>query len=115
MDMKRNVNFIECAKHIVIENHLKPDFSVTKLYSIMSVNKTTLFRNIKKHCNQKPKEFIEDIKLEKAMLLLNKKSKIKEVAYESGFQDYRCFSRRFKKKYGYNPSTYKKKALLNQQ
>lgn len=57
-----------------------------------------------------PIDYINTIKLYRAVHLLvynPEKKSIETVAYETGFNDYRYFSRLFKKKYGVTPSVYK--------
>jgi transcriptional regulator GlxA family with amidase domain len=61
-----------------------------------------------------PFEYINDLKIRRAMYLLEVTSKsIEEIAIESGFNHYSHFYRLFMRKNGISPFEWRKKVRLN--
>jgi len=55
-----------------------------------------------------PGEYLINLRLRKALLLLNFPNSIAEIARLSGFSDSNYFKDSFKKKYGVTPRNYRK-------
>lgn len=69
-----------------------------------------MYRKLKSLTNLSGNEFIKNIRLKKAVQLLESENfNIAEVAYKVGFNDPSYFSRMFKKQYGKAPSEYVEK------
>lgn len=68
----------------------------------------TLFRALfKKYYHKAPTEYITELRLERARLLISNGSTVKAAAFESGFNDSKYFARVVKSKTGYTPKELK--------
>lgn len=80
----------------------------------MSVSVSTLERMIKAKYNMTPKQYITEIKLIKAEVLLRQGNiNVKQVSFQSGFNSVAYFCHCFKKKYGKPPKAYCLSVLNN--
>ena len=71
----------------------------------MSVSVSTLERMIKAKYKMTPKQYITEIKLMKAEVLLRQgNTSVKQVSFQSGFNSVAYFCHCFKKKYGKPPN-----------
>jgi AraC-like DNA-binding protein len=71
-----------------------------------------LYRKLKSLTNLSGNEFIKNIRLKKAVQLLETQNyNIAEIAYKVGFSDPSYFSKIFKKQYGKSPSEYFEKGV----
>ena len=91
-----------------IEEHLeKSDFDLEQLSSALDMSKSTLHRKIKSITGLTPLDFIRNIKMKRAsMMLLDGKLTISEIAYAVGFNDPKYFTKCFKTEFGTTPSEY---------
>lgn len=97
----------------IIEQHLADDqFDVLRLGDLLGLSKSTLYRKTKVLLNISPSEFIKNIRLKHACLLMerDKSITVSEVAYETGFTDPRYFATCFKAVFGMTPSEFQKNA-----
>lgn len=93
------------------ESYIKQNFkhvSVTSLAEYLQVNRSHLFRLFKRHYGISPQQFIMDVRIKHArMLLTSTNLPIKQVATDAGFGDAHNFSRQFKKYAGLSPHIYR--------
>ena len=83
------------------------DYSVDTLEKEMSISHTHFYRKVKSLTGFSGKELLQNMRLKRAAdLLLQNKLRVSEIAYMTGFNDPRYFSKCFRKKYGMNPSAY---------
>lgn len=96
-----------------IEIHIeRSDFDLDELSSALNMSKSTLHRKIKSITGLTPLDFIRNIKMKKAcMMLLDGRLTISEVAYALGFNDPKYFSKCFKNEFGATPSEYQQKCI----
>lgn len=94
-----------------IEQHLEePEFDLEQLAAEKHMSKSTLYRKIKSMTGMTPLDFIRNIKMKRAcMMLLSRSHNISEVAYAVGFSTPKYFSRCFKDEFGVTPSEYLQK------
>lgn len=89
------------------QNLTNSNLSVEDLSRHMSMSRSTLYTKIIEMTGQSPVEYIRNVKLEKAALLLEKSTlTISEVGYATGFATPNYFTRAFKAKYHMLPSQY---------
>lgn len=82
-------------------------FSVEYLASEVGMSRANLYRKIKLILNDTPVNFIKKIRLKRAEQLLKKNSMyISEIAYMTGFNNQKYFSKCFHKEYGISPTEY---------
>ncbi|QXP71847.1 response regulator [Polaribacter sp. R2A056_3_33] len=98
--IKKLVGIVETS----MGDHL---FSVEYLASEVGMSRANLYRKLKVILNETPVNFIKKIRLKRAEQLLKKNSMyISEVAYLTGFNNQKYFSKCFNKEYGISPSEY---------
>ncbi|WP_207424623.1 hybrid sensor histidine kinase/response regulator transcription factor [Desertivirga brevis] len=93
---------------LYIEQNINdPKLSVEDLSKHLNMSRSTLYSKIRELTGQSPIEYIRNVKLEKAVLLLEKSAlTIAEVGYAAGFATPNYFTRAFKTKYHMLPSEY---------
>ena len=113
----KNAKFLNAAIGTVERNLYSKDLNVSTLCAELNVGKTTLTERLKEASGLTPREFIEDIRLKHAALMLQDGVyRVAEVADNLAFSSPKYFAQRFKLKYGVTPRDYKgRKTDLSQQ
>jgi len=90
----------------LIQTHLNDSqFSVNFMTRELGVSRPQLYRRIVEITGRSPNQFIRDMRLRKALvLLLENRFSVSEIAYEVGFGTPSYFTKRFQEKYGVAPS-----------
>ena len=102
-------NYVDLAINYMNLNYAK-NISIELLSRIVGVDRTYFYRLFKESTKISPKEYLSNLRVEKAkMLLCNSNMNIKEIALSVGFSNYLSFERVFKEKSGVNPTIYRKK------
>lgn len=102
-------NYVDLAINYMNLNYAK-NISIELLSRIVGVDRTYFYRLFKESTKISPKEYLSNLRIEKAkMLLCNSNMNIKEIALSVGFSNYLSFERVFKEKNGINPTIYRKK------
>lgn len=94
----------------VIEEHLSDtEFDVNMLAQEVGVSRSSLYNKLKALSSLTPNEFVLNIRLKKAALLLknNPELQITEIAYQLGFSSLRYFRHCFKAQYGKAPQEFR--------
>ncbi|HJV77041.1 MAG TPA: two-component regulator propeller domain-containing protein [Paludibacter sp.] len=91
-----------------VEDKLSDDtFDFDQFAIDMATSKSTLHRKLKSLTGLSPGEFIRNIRLKHAALMLTKNAgNISEIAFAVGFNDPKYFSRCFKIEFGLSPKEY---------
>lgn len=107
---KIDKEFLQHAVDVVERNILECDYSVELFSKDMCMSRMNLYRKVQTLTGLTPSEFIRDIKLKKAALILKStpNASINEVAAKVGFATPSYFSKCFKQKFGMLPSVYAK-------
>ncbi len=95
----------------IIENSLEDNLlGVEYLASEAGMSRANLYRKLQSIINDTPVNFIKQIRLKRAVQLLKDSGLyISEVAYMTGFNNTKYFSKCFHKEFGMSPSDYAKK------
>jgi DNA-binding response OmpR family regulator/nitrogen-specific signal transduction histidine kinase len=102
--------FLETVRRVIEENIGNNQFGVEQLADEVHLSRTHLFRKLKALANVTPVELISDIRLQKAAELLRARGdSITQISYDVGFREQSYFAKRFRKKFGVNPSEYQAK------
>ena len=89
------------------ENLTNSQLSVEELSRHLGMSRSTLYNKILEITGQTPVEYIRNIKLDKAAVLLEKSDmQIAQIAYSVGFSTPNYFAKSFKAKFGVLPSEY---------
>lgn len=92
-----------------IREHLSESFSLKEIASYLAVNSAYLSRLFKKNTGKTIVTYINEEKMKMAKRLIESGAlSLKEVAVETGFQNYNHFYLLFKETYGISPSEIKK-------
>ena len=103
-------DFIEVMNKHIYENIDDSSFTVEQLAAKLNISRVQLYRKIKSILNISLSDYILNIRLEKAKILLNEsKLSISDVAYSVGFSSPSYFSSSFKSKFGKTPKLFRKK------
>ena len=108
----------EFAKRVLetIQNNLSdPNFNIEALSKVMKYNRSSLSKRIKKTTQSSPSDILREVRIIKAMELLNSgSSNISEVAFGCGFSSLSYFSQAFKAHTGKSPSDWVEEKLLSE-
>lgn len=92
----------------LIQYDLTADLSLKSIAGQLNVNSSYLSRLFHKECGCTLTEYVNQQRMERAVVLLGNESKlIQDIANECGFQDVTYFIRVFKKQYGVTPAAYR--------
>lgn len=101
--------FIQKVTELVKEG-LGKNFNVDTLCASVNMSRTSFYNKIKALTGIAPAEFIRNIRMQEAALMLkSQRYTVAEVSDKMGFADPKYFTDTFKKFYGVPPSTYMKK------
>lgn len=105
--------FMEQCVACIEQNLDNPDFDVNMFAQAMSIGRTKLFLKLKGITGQTPNDFILNVRLKKAqMLLMQTDTKtISEIAYEVGFNSPSYFIKRFRELFGVTPAQFQKGSI----
>ena len=94
-----------------VKKNLDQEFNVDDLCQEMGMSRSSLYNKIKALTDRSPSDFIRQIRMKEAAILLkSKKYTISEVSDMMGYSDPKYFTDIFKKHYGMTPSAYMKQA-----
>jgi len=89
------------------ENLHNPQLSVEAMAKHLCMSRASLYNKVLEITGMSPVEFIRSVKLEKAVILLERSDlSIAQIAYEVGFSTPNYFARAFKTKFNMVPSEY---------
>lgn len=101
---------IEKAMKYVSDNIDSPKLSVEELSDYLGMSRVRLYKKIKQITGKTPIEFIRIIRLKRAAQLLRESQlNVSEIAYRTGFNSPKVFSKYFKEEFGILPSLYQDK------
>ena len=102
-----DANFLKRCNQLVELNITNSEYGVEELSAEIGLTRVHVYRKIKHLTNLTVSEFIRNIKLKKAALLLTTSGKsVSEIAYETGFSSPSYFSKCFKDYYKLSPTEF---------
>lgn len=105
--------FIQKAISIIEEHIHDAEFKIEDLMDSLAMSQSTLYRKLKSLTGLSITAFIRSVKLKKAAeLILTVDWKLNQIAYESGFNDYKYFKTCFQEQFGCLPSQYRSKKTI---
>ena len=91
----------------LLKNYKKSDLSIKEIADRSFMSEVYFRKIFKKEYGVSPQKYIIDLRMQNAVGLISAGYySLKEVAYMSGYNDYKHFSVEFKKKMGVSPSEY---------
>jgi len=104
--------FLLKLKKFVEENLSDIGFKVPDMHHPFGMSSSSFFRKVKLLTNMSPVEYVRNVRINRAALLLAKKElSISEIAYNTGFTDQSYFGACFKKQIGMTPTEYLKNKI----
>lgn len=101
---ERERNFVDTLRQLVTDNMSVPGYGMDDICSAMGMSRMQLHRKITAILNQKPSQFIKEVKMKRAYSLLKEKGlNITETMYEVGYSNYSYFSKLFVEVHGISP------------
>lgn len=92
-----------------LRQHMERDITVTEMADLAGLSRSHFARLFKEHEGMSPREYVEDLRLKRALQLLYTESiTVKEIAYACGIHDANYFCRLFKKHMGMSPGEYRR-------
>ncbi len=108
MNVNKDIGRIQSILKYIEENSGR-QVSLKEIADHHQINQYYLSHFIKKKMGMSFQEYLNSIRLDKAInLLLSSNKPITEISYASGFPSIKSFNRRFKNMYGCSPTEYKK-------
>jgi signal transduction histidine kinase/ligand-binding sensor domain-containing protein/DNA-binding response OmpR family regulator len=99
--------FLEKLQDLVEVNLSDIDFKVPNMHQPFGMSSSAFFRKVKQLTNMSPVEYVKNVRINRAALLLVKKElSISEIAFNTGFSDQSYFGACFKKQIGMTPTEY---------
>jgi signal transduction histidine kinase/ligand-binding sensor domain-containing protein/DNA-binding response OmpR family regulator len=105
-------HFLIRVVKIVEQNLDNLNLDISFLEDELKMSNMQLYRKLKSLTNLSGNEFIKNVRLKKAVQLLESENfSVSEIAYKVGFNDPSYFTRMFKKEFGKTPSEYLERSL----
>ena len=99
--------FLRKVISIVEERMECPTLSIDQIADSLNLGRNTFYKKFKSLTDIAPVEFVRDMRLQKAKILLDQGlDNIAEIAYQVGFSNPKYFSTCFREKFGTSPKTY---------
>lgn len=99
--------FLRNVISIVEERMECPTLSIDDIADSLNLGRNTFYKKFKSLTDIAPVEFVRDMRLQKAKILLDQGlDNIAEIAYQVGFSNPKYFSTCFREKFGTSPKTY---------
>ncbi|MBM7569229.1 AraC family transcriptional regulator [Paenibacillus sacheonensis] len=113
-DADRNDFMIETIKEIVQANYKDLNLSLQSVSELLKMSSVYVGRLFKKAEGKSLADYINEVRLQQTMLLLEKGDfTINEIMEAAGFSNQSHFFRLFKKKFGTTPREYRMKKMLS--
>jgi AraC-like DNA-binding protein len=107
-----NEKFLNMLMDYTEKEWYNSTLSADGLRKHLGYSKSQLYRKMIANIGTSPNTFIKEYRLNKALILLNKKTdNIAEIAFQTGFNSPAYFSKCFLETYGILPSTYLKQVI----
>lgn len=105
---QKDIKPVRVVKEYIEENYMQ-EISLNQLAELVEMNASYLSSVFKKETGMAYSEYLIQCRIKQASRLLAETSlSVSEVAYRSGYQDARYFSKQFSKQVGLKPSEYRK-------
>lgn len=102
-------HFIEQMMNFMEENMSNSELTVEDIATALAMGRTVFYKKIKSIIGLSPIDFISEIRIKRAVQIFDSgEQNIAQVAFMTGFDDPKYFSRCFKKQVGVTPTQYKK-------
>lgn len=94
------------VEQLVVDNFSDAEFSTANVVKVLFMSERSFQRRFKTATGKTFKEYLNEVRLEKACQRLLSGEKVSQAAYECGFNDPSYFSQRFKHHFGLSPTRF---------
>ena len=105
---KQSSDFLEASIHFLNQNIDNPDITIDDFARHLGMSRTAYYQQMKHLTGLAPVDFVKQMRIKKALQLLDAGLTVTEAAYRVGFADPKYFSRCFKSEMNLTPSQYLK-------
>lgn len=99
--------FMQQVMEIMEKNMDNSEWTMEEFAQELNMGRTVFYQKLKSIIGLSPVDFVREMRLKRAMQLIESSEyNISTIAYMTGFNDPKYFSKCFKKKYGVRPSEY---------
>ncbi|XID92418.1 helix-turn-helix domain-containing protein [Paenibacillaceae bacterium WGS1546] len=114
-DGERTDILCRTMKDIIAENYADPDFGLPSIAQLLKMSSAYIGRQFKQGTGQSVTEYLNDVRLERALELLEtEEMSVNEVMEGSGYRSQSHFFKQFKIKYGTSPKSYRLRRAMKQ-
>lgn len=107
-----DIQFLNELHDVIAKNMANEQFGVTELADAMNMSRSNLLRKVKKSTDLPVNQLIREIRLKRAMeLLQNSSSNVSEVSHQVGFNSTSYFIKCFREFYGFPPGEAAKRSI----
>lgn len=107
-EQAREHEFIQKVSNYIKEKITEPELMLEDVAQHLHLSYSQLYRKLKALTGTTPKQFIKQIRMERAVELLQREHyNVSEVAYQVGFNDPNYFTRVFQRHFGHPPSHFR--------
>lgn len=97
-------DFLKQTREVIDANLSDEHFGVSELAKEMNMSRSNLLRKVKKSANLSVSQYIRQVRLERAMIMLQETSStVSEISFKVGFNSTSYFIKCFREYYGYPP------------
>lgn len=105
-------DFLSQLTSVVEENLADENFGVSELAEAINMSRSNLLRKLKKSTGLSVSLFIRQVRLKRAVVLLQSSSKnVSEVSFAVGFSSTSYFIKCFREEYGFPPGEASKRKI----
>ena len=102
--------FVQQVMDVMEKQMDNPDLTIDELAQSTGMGRTVFYQKLKTIFGLSPVDFVREVRIKRAMQLMESgEYNISTIAYMTGFNDPKYFSKCFKKKYGMTPSEFNAK------
>ena len=95
-----------------LRSNMEKGMHVSEMAALAGLSRSHFARLFKQREGMSPREYLQDLRLKKALsLLYSKRLSVKEIAYSCGMADVNYFCRLFRKHTGMSPGEYRRSSL----
>lgn len=105
---KRSSDFLAASIQFLNQNIDNPDITIDDFARHLGMSRTAYYQQMKQLTGLAPVDFVKQMRIKKALQLLDAGLTVTEAAYRVGFADPKYFSRCFKSEMNLTPSQYLK-------
>lgn len=110
LERKARSEFVAAVSRIVADRIPTHSYDIAGIAMQLGLSEQTFRRRIFAYSGKTPKQFVTDLQMQEAERLLIKYPdvKIKDIAFQCGFDETSPFSKAFKKWSGFSPEQFRK-------